>query len=163
MAPGALITSAGIPPGCVQIPIYNHFDRLFPEPDHIVGFFLIDAQFEQDILAEPIYHFWRYEQCGNWNLAAWYERSRDGTPGRTHYMQDSIWRLAGREFTRGYHVGYRNHDDYDLRLENLNIYLDDRFARPAYVRDDNKYVPKPLPQGMRLIDHSDDRVPRRCR
>jgi hypothetical protein len=51
----------------------------------------------------------------------WFDKARDGgaTPGKAHYLINSIWALAGFTLPSGSYLRPRNFDWLDLRLDNL--------------------------------------------
>lgn len=95
--PGAYCTTGGVPHGCIQIPVYNYWDRLHPEPDHVEAFFLVDSQFAPTLVNQPAFGKWRLLRSGRCQYATWRNRPLpDGTIVR-HKLQNEVWTPKNRD------------------------------------------------------------------
>ncbi len=145
LVPGAFATADGIPPHCAQLLVWNYWNRLHPEPDHIAAYFLIDSKDSHILIDQPPFDGkWRILRQGRCDYACW--RSRPDSDGKIvrHKLQNEVWLLAGRTIPPGYFVGFANRDFYDCQLSNLVL------------------IPIVAPT-TRRIDHSLDPVPCRVR
>lgn len=150
MVPGAYITESGVPSNCVQISVYNHSHD--GSDLRITHYFLIDSKFERPVLSAPLFGLWRYEGRGQCEHAVWFDKSVNGLPGNPHYLINFVWELAHGPLPRGSYVTPRNYDWLDCRLFNLKLIT-------PREEDGRSLLPvKTVTPGLRLIDHSKDRV-----
>jgi len=120
--PGAYATKDSVSSGCVQLPVYQPWDKDDPDSSNqLAAYFLIDAQYEDVIKAIPTHGYWRIQENKSCTFAVAWQRLTD-TNGCNVRLHEEIWRMTNRPvIPDGFRIVTHNRDWYDLRACNLRL------------------------------------------
>jgi hypothetical protein len=120
--PGAYVTRDGIPDGCVQLPVYQPWDKYDPDASRLLAaYFLIDRQFEDAIKAIPTHGYWRIQENKSCTFATAWQIQPDRI-GHNFRLHEEIWKTTVRPtIPDGFRVVTANRDWFDCRACNIRL------------------------------------------
>ncbi len=120
--PGAHVTKESVPDGCVQLEVYQPFDKDFrDQPAVLSAFFLLDAQYEAAVRAVPSHGVWRIQENNTCTFATAWQLLPDRT-SRIVRLHEEIFRLSViNRIPEGFKVVTHNFDWFDCRAKNIRL------------------------------------------